>query len=98
MKMEDNNMDEFIEKIKSMRTSDLINWYSDVTDEQSIEYMNEFWTRFPFDVWDDWQNDILVKLNKQENRIKDLEKTIELQNRVLDRIDRLTKAVSGRQK
>lgn len=94
--MEENK--EFKEKIKNMKATELIDFYPEVTDDDSIDFMDEFWNRFPFDVWDDEVNELRDSLKKHNDRIKELEKQLNLQTRVLDRIDRLTKAISGRKK
>ena len=89
---------EFIEKIEKMKATELIDYYPEVTDENSNDFMDEFWNRFPFDVWDDEVKELQDTLKKQDKRIEELETIVNIESRVLDRIDRLTKAITGRKK
>ena len=76
-----------------MKTSELMDIDKTITDDESCDHVEVLWKRNPFEVLEE-QYETQNKLNsKLEIRIKNLEKTIELQDRVLVRIDRLTQAI-----
>ena len=88
------NLKEFEKKIKHLTTFQLIKLYPEINDDESISFMDEFWNRFPFDVLDDQYN-MQQDTNKELRiRISNIEKEIKLQTRVLDRIDKLIKAIN----
>ncbi|MBR9703109.1 hypothetical protein GOV10_03675 [Candidatus Woesearchaeota archaeon] len=80
-------------KYKNYKTSELLDIYSSVSDEDSIEFMDEFWTRFPMDVWEDKEKFLNEAKKDFQDRIKTLEIKVELQDRIIKRIDALTLAV-----
>jgi hypothetical protein len=79
-----------IKEIKKMKTSELIDNYEEITDEQSIPFMDEFWNRFPFEIisYDKEETEKMYK--RLSDRINQLEQLTKIESRILTRIDRLT--------
>lgn len=86
------------EDFKKLKTSELIDIYPKTSDEESLDFMSVIWNRFPFDVWEDERKEYDKRISNLEKQTKELQKLLDMQTRVLNRIDRLTQAVSGRKK
>lgn len=84
--MEDRKEEDF-EKLK---ISELMDIYKGISDDESCDYMNVFWQRFPMDVLEDQHQGYEKEFNKLKERMIVLEKDMVAQHRIIKRIDRLT--------
>lgn len=92
------DIQKFKEKIENMKTSELMDLYPQVNDEMSVAFMDVFWERFPLDVLEDQKNDIDKRLDNLNERLRKIEQAVELESRILKRIDKLTQSIAKKRK